>query len=146
MGGLRHLFLLLGVLGLQVAAQNESLTIDAVSSQIDDFLQVIQNGSLATRDTSSWFPSGCALAVGNPSSCKNLLAEVIQCSFINFTLPGQVSYPESTVYEYQESRYWSIFQATDTPNCRFVSVFYDPSLPFSSVSQIVSPPMTCDLE
>lgn len=73
---MRHLLLLLGVLGLEVAAQNETLTIGVVSSQIDDFLQLIQNGSLATRDTTSQQPYGCALAVSNPSSCDNLLAEV----------------------------------------------------------------------
>jgi hypothetical protein len=125
MGKMRHLFLLLSVLGLQVAAQDETLTIDAVSSQIDDFLQLIQNGSLATGNTSSLITSGCTLAVSNRFSCKNLLAEVIQCSFINFALPGQVSYPASTAYEYQESRYWSTFQSTDTPTCRFVSDFYE---------------------
>ncbi|KAH8769239.1 hypothetical protein BGZ57DRAFT_987095 [Hyaloscypha finlandica] len=103
---MRHLLHLLGLLGLEVAAQNEALTIDFVSSQIDDFLQLIQNGSLATRDTSSRQPSGCALA----------------CSFLNFARRGQVSFPESTVYEYQESRYWSIFQAADTPTCRFAPI------------------------
>jgi hypothetical protein len=127
MGNMRHLFLLLGVLGLQVVAQ--ALTVDNVSSQIDDFLQLIQNGSLAIGNISSWIPSGCALAVSSRSSCKNFLAEVMQCSFINFGLPGQVSYPESSVYEYQESRYWSTFQATDTPTCRFVSGFYKQKSP-----------------
>jgi hypothetical protein len=135
---MRHLLLLLGVLGLEVAAQNETLTIGVVSSQIDDFLQLIQNGSLATRDTSSRQPSGCALAVSHPSSRDNLLAEVIQCSFLNFALRGQVSFPESTVYEYQESRYWSVFQATDTPTCRFVSVFHEQKSPLSSVSSRLS--------
>jgi hypothetical protein len=126
---MRHLFLLLGVLGLQVAAQYETSTVETVSSQIDDFLQLIQNGSLATGYNNSLITYGCALAVSNRSSCKNLLAEVMQCSFINFALPGQVSYPESGVYEYQESRYWSTFQATDTPTCRFVSGFYEQKSP-----------------
>jgi len=128
-GKMRHLFLLLGVLGLQVVAQGETLTIDDVSSQIDEFLQLIQNGSLATEYNSSWITSGCTFAVSNLSSWKNLLAEIMQCSFINFALPGQVSYPESAVYEYQESRYWSTFQATDIPTCRFVSGFYERKSP-----------------
>ncbi|KAN0089830.1 FAD-binding domain containing protein [Hyaloscypha variabilis] len=105
MGNFRHLLLLLGLFGLEVAAQNETLTIAAVTSQIDEFLKLIQNGSLATREASS-LPTGCSLA----------------CSFINFALPGQVSFPDSITYEYQESRYWSYFQSTDTPTCRFAPV------------------------
>jgi len=74
MGNFRHLLLLLGLFGLEVAAQNETLTIAAVTSQIDEFLKLIQNGSLATREASS-LPTGCSLAVCNPSSRKDSVAE-----------------------------------------------------------------------
>lgn len=60
MGDIRLLFVVLGLWCWQVAAQNETLSIDIVSSQIDDFLQLIQNGSLDAR---SLLPSGCALTV-----------------------------------------------------------------------------------
>jgi len=33
-------------------------------------------------------------------------------------LPGTVSFPNSTVYEYEESRYWSQQQALTIPTCR----------------------------
>lgn len=68
---MRPHFLLLGVLGLQVAAQDEGLTIDIVSSQINDFLQSIRNGTLDARDASSKLPSTCALAVRRFNSTKH---------------------------------------------------------------------------
>jgi hypothetical protein len=76
MGKMRHIFLLLCALGLQVAAQNETLTIEAVSSQIGDFLQLSQKGPLAPGNTSPWILSGCTLAVSNRSSCKNLFVDL----------------------------------------------------------------------
>ncbi|KAH9209051.1 FAD binding domain-containing protein [Leptodontidium sp. 2 PMI_412] len=101
----RVFLLLVGIFGLQVASQNETLTIDEVSLQIDDFLQLIQNGSLSTRADSSrsLLPSGCSLA----------------CSFLSFALPGQIAYPGSTVYNFEESRYWSVQQQSNSPTCRF---------------------------
>lgn len=57
--------LLLGLSGLHVAAQNETWTIGEVSLQIEDFLQLIQNGSVSARGESAVrsLPAGCALAV-----------------------------------------------------------------------------------
>jgi hypothetical protein len=48
-------------------SQNTTLTLDDVDSQVSDFLQLIQNGSISTRGTSakSSLPSGCALAVSS---------------------------------------------------------------------------------
>ncbi|KAF8855560.1 FAD-binding domain-containing protein [Acephala macrosclerotiorum] len=105
MGNIHLLLALLGIWCWRAAAQNGIFSIYVVASQIDGFLQLIQNGSLSTGQTStgSLLPSGCALT----------------CSFLNFALPGQVSYPNSTIYQYEESRYWSVQQASDTPTCRF---------------------------
>ena len=57
--------LVLGLFGLEVIAQNATLSLGEVDSQVSDFLQLIQNGSVSTRGTSSrsLLPSGCALAV-----------------------------------------------------------------------------------
>jgi hypothetical protein len=59
------LVILLGVLGVRVAAQIQTLTLDVVRSQIDSFLKAIQDGSLNTPD--SFFNasslSSCELAV-----------------------------------------------------------------------------------
>jgi hypothetical protein len=66
MTGLSRLVLLVvGLLGFEVFAQNATLSLDDVDSQVSDFLQLIQNGSVSTRGTSSrsLLPSGCALAV-----------------------------------------------------------------------------------
>lgn len=116
-----HLLLvLLGPWYWHVAAQNETFSIDVVASQIDGFLQLIQNGSLGTGQTSTKsLLSGCALAVRTTFSCVGLKVDLLQCSFLNFALPGQLSYPNSTIYQYEESRYWSVQQASDTPTCRF---------------------------
>jgi hypothetical protein len=58
-------FLVLGLFGLEIVAQNATLSLDEVDSQVSEFLQLIQNGSISTRGTSSrsLLPSGCALAV-----------------------------------------------------------------------------------
>ena len=50
-------------------------------------------------------------------TCSCLLT--LQCGFLRFTLPQQLAYPDSTAYEFQESRYWSQQQALTEPSCRF---------------------------
>ncbi|RFU29595.1 hypothetical protein B7463_g6732, partial [Scytalidium lignicola] len=40
------------------------------------------------------------------------------CHALNSALPGEVAFPNSTVYDFEESRYWSVQQATTTPACR----------------------------
>lgn len=42
-----------------------------------------------------------------------------QCSFLSFALPDQIAYPGSTVYNFEESRYWSVQQQSNSPTCRF---------------------------
>lgn len=49
----------------------------------------------------------------------NIKAEYLQCSFLNFSLPGTITYPETPEYELEESQYWSVQQATASPICRF---------------------------
>jgi FAD/FMN-containing dehydrogenase len=34
-------------------------------------------------------------------------------------VPGQISYPNSTTYHHEESRYWSVQQESTLPTCRF---------------------------
>lgn len=46
-------------------------------------------------------------------------ADACQCGFLAFVLPEQLSYPNSEVYNYEESRYWSQQQALTEPACRF---------------------------
>lgn len=101
----------------QVLAQENGLTYEVVESRINSFRQ--SRNSASTAESSR--PSGCALAVRN-CLYKLLyikLTHVSQCSFLDFVLPGQVSFPNSTIYQYEESRYWSTQQASDEPICRF---------------------------
>jgi hypothetical protein len=58
--------LILSLFPFETVAQNNTFTITEVDSQVSDFLQLIQNGSISTRGTStrSLLPSGCTLAVG----------------------------------------------------------------------------------
>ena len=58
-------FLVLGLFGLEAVAQNATLSLGEVETQVSDFLQLIQNGSISARGTSSrsLLPTGCALAV-----------------------------------------------------------------------------------
>jgi hypothetical protein len=60
------ILLLLGAFGGKALALNETLSIDVVSSEVADFLQLLQNGSLSANagDVSQRsLPSGCSLAV-----------------------------------------------------------------------------------
>lgn len=122
MGISKFVGLFLGLFAFEVVAQNTTLTLNEVDSQVSDFLQLIQNGSISTRGTSSraLLPSGCALAVRliSKSTVANINADTSQCSFLNFALPGQISYPGSATYE-SENIYWSQQQASTDPTCRF---------------------------
>lgn len=46
-------------------------------------------------------------------------ANPYQCGFLEFAVPSQISYPNSTTYSVQESGYWSQQQALTEPTCRF---------------------------
>lgn len=46
-------------------------------------------------------------------------ADPSQCGFLDFALPSQISYPNSTTYSLEESGYWSQQQALTKPTCRF---------------------------
>jgi FAD/FMN-containing dehydrogenase len=46
-------------------------------------------------------------------------ADQSQCGFLEFALPSQISYPNSTTYSLEESGYWSQQQALTEPTCRF---------------------------
>ena len=52
----------LRLLVLDVAAQNDTLTLDEVQAQMSSFLNGVENGALSARGTDS-LPSGCSLAV-----------------------------------------------------------------------------------
>ncbi|PMD24518.1 FAD-binding domain-containing protein [Hyaloscypha hepaticicola] len=88
---------------LKVLGKDEPLSIEQVSAQISTFMKSGPTGTISTSVTSSSMLSGCALA----------------CSFLNFALPGEISYPNSTTYVYEESLYWSTQQAITSPTCRF---------------------------
>jgi len=94
-----QLFLPFLLVGLVAYSKQEAPSIDVVSSQISAFLHGSHNGTIQT----SFLPSGCVLA----------------CAFLNLALPGQVSYPESATYQFEESQYWSVQQASTLPTCRF---------------------------
>ncbi|KAM0517040.1 hypothetical protein ACHAPE_005152 [Trichoderma viride] len=51
-------------------------------------------------------------ASGPPSGCQ------LACGFLAFSLPSQLSYPNSSTYEFEESRYWAQQQALTRPTCR----------------------------
>jgi hypothetical protein len=116
------LLLLLGALSFEVAtARNATFTLDQVNAQVSSFLNGIQNGRLSSRGISprSFLPARCELAVRQPPFLENHLLRTEKCDFLNFTLPGRISYPQSPIYHYEESRYWSQQQAASAPTCRF---------------------------
>ncbi|KAF3909372.1 hypothetical protein AA313_de0200759 [Arthrobotrys entomopaga] len=73
-------------------------TLDEVQSQIESYRQQNTN-SLESRSV----PVGCWLL----------------CGFLGFILPHQLAYPNTTIYEFEESQYWSQQQALTKPACRF---------------------------
>ncbi|KAJ5709647.1 hypothetical protein N7493_009938 [Penicillium malachiteum] len=89
-------FLLLAASGVEVAAH----TLEQVEAQFSSYLQ---------RAGSDWLSTQGQLAVG----CR------LACGFLEFVLPSQISYPNSTTYTFEESRYWSQQQALTEPTCRF---------------------------
>ncbi|KAJ5525113.1 hypothetical protein N7494_011763 [Penicillium frequentans] len=88
--------LLLAAPGVEVVAY----TLDQVEAQFSSYLKLAENGRLSTRGQ---LPLGCTLA----------------CDFLDFALPSQISYPNSTIYSLEESGYWSQQQALTEPTCRF---------------------------
>ncbi|OBT52793.1 hypothetical protein VE04_06556 [Pseudogymnoascus sp. 24MN13] len=98
----------LGLLRLGVVAQDtpEIPTLDDVDAQLSAYLELVGNGTVATEGPqarSLTLPSGCDLA----------------CGFLGFSLKGQISYPGSLEYQFGESQYWSVQQASNEPTCRF---------------------------
>ncbi|UKZ78609.1 hypothetical protein TrVFT333_006355 [Trichoderma virens FT-333] len=83
---------------LHLGIASATYTLSDVKVQISSYLD--QNGTHTARSTP---PSGCQLA----------------CGFLNFALPQHVSYPQSSTYEFEESRYWSQQQELTRPSCRF---------------------------
>ncbi|KIN08813.1 hypothetical protein OIDMADRAFT_175526 [Oidiodendron maius Zn] len=77
-----------------------TFTLDDVSAQIASFQQDLANATLSSR---SGLLSGCSLA----------------CGFLDFALPSQISYPNSTAFELEQSHYWSQQQELTQPACRF---------------------------
>ncbi|KAF3923711.1 hypothetical protein ABW20_dc0104210 [Dactylellina cionopaga] len=73
-------------------------TLSEVQSQIESYREQNIDGTISSRSQ----PAGCWLL----------------CGFLAFTLPHQLSYPNSTIYEFEESRYWSQQQALTKPACR----------------------------
>ncbi|KFY18267.1 hypothetical protein V492_00033 [Pseudogymnoascus sp. VKM F-4246] len=98
----------LGLLRLGVVAQDtpKPLTLDDVDAQLSAYRELLENGTVAARGTefrSVTLPTGCELA----------------CGFLGFSLKGQISYPGSIEYQFGESQYWSVQQASNEPTCRF---------------------------
>ncbi|KAK2599014.1 hypothetical protein QQS21_005548 [Conoideocrella luteorostrata] len=75
-----------------------NLTLDDVEAQISSYLD--HNGTHVARPAPQF---GC----------------IIACGFLAFTRPGRLSYPDSPIYKFEESRYWSQQQAHTCPACRF---------------------------
>ncbi|KAH8816925.1 hypothetical protein F5884DRAFT_748400 [Xylogone sp. PMI_703] len=59
-----------------------------------------------------------AVDVRDPSSSPGTSSCVSACHGLDSALPGKVAFPNSTVYDFEESRYWSVQQASTTPACR----------------------------
>ncbi|KFY43930.1 hypothetical protein V494_01751 [Pseudogymnoascus sp. VKM F-4513 (FW-928)] len=98
----------LGLLRLGVVAQDtpKPPTLDDVDAQLSAYRELLENGTVAARGTefrSVTLPTGCELA----------------CGFLRFSLKGQISYPGSIEYQFGESQYWSVQQASNEPTCRF---------------------------
>ncbi|KAF3074195.1 Bifunctional solanapyrone synthase [Trichoderma lentiforme] len=85
---------------LHLGIASATYTLSEVKAQISSYLDQSQNGTHTTRSAP---PSGCQLA----------------CGFLDFALPQHVSYPQSVIYEFEESRYWSQQQELTRPSCRF---------------------------
>jgi hypothetical protein len=51
-------------------------------------------------------------------SVPHAYADPYQCGFLEFALPSQISYPNSTTYSLEQSGYWSQQQALTEPTCR----------------------------
>lgn len=82
--------------GFEVYAQNETLSIDAVSAQVSDFLQLIQNGSLsaAAGDVAQRsLPSGCSLAVSTDLTLSLFLRANIPRSVVSSISSPQGKWP-----------------------------------------------------
>ncbi|KFY02771.1 hypothetical protein O988_01920 [Pseudogymnoascus sp. VKM F-3808] len=98
----------LGLLRLGVVAQDvsEPPTLDDVDAQLSTYLALLGNGTVST-------PGSQARSVTLPSGCD------LACGFLGFSLKGQISYPGSIDYQFGESQYWSVQQASNEPTCRF---------------------------
>ncbi|EPS36796.1 hypothetical protein H072_9662 [Dactylellina haptotyla CBS 200.50] len=81
---------------LRVSATCAVYTLSEVQMQVEAYHE--QTSTIAPRT----LPSRCWLL----------------CGFLSFTLPKQLSYPNSTTYEFEESQYWSQQQALTRPACR----------------------------
>ncbi|TQV97831.1 hypothetical protein V2A60_006446 [Cordyceps javanica] len=73
-------------------------TLEGVKAEISAFLG--HNASQHTRAVSNF---GCDVA----------------CGFLAFSRPNSVAFPNSTIYDFQENRYWSQQQELTRPSCRF---------------------------
>ncbi|KAM0449678.1 hypothetical protein ACHAO4_007343 [Trichoderma viride] len=93
-----RLFGLVFPLLLRSGIVNAAYTLSEVKAQISSY-QAHHTAYTAAFTLSS----GCQLA----------------CGFLAFSLPSQLSYPNSSTYEFEESRYWAQQQALTRPTCRF---------------------------
>lgn len=102
-----------------VAAQNSSwinssIDLDIVRSHVSSFARE-NNETIGNREA----PSGCALAVSwHKYRFRHPSINTKQCSFLKYVLPTELSYPDDPAYQYEESQYWSVQQATTQPACR----------------------------
>jgi hypothetical protein len=98
---------------------DEPTSLKDVDLQISQFLEQPQ-ASLSVQSSvfnNSTKLSGCALNVRPPLIFIYRLI-VIQCAFLDAVTPGEISYPESPIYQ-SESQYWSAQQASVLPVCRY---------------------------
>ncbi|KAK6580611.1 hypothetical protein PZA11_006847 [Diplocarpon coronariae] len=89
--------------------KKKALSIETVATQMDEYLRMIGNGSSNARNVL-------------PGSKSPFGRCILACSFPDFTHPGQIAYPHDPVYEFEESQYWSVQQASASPICRFSPV------------------------
>ncbi|KAM3534913.1 hypothetical protein MY4038_001814 [Beauveria bassiana] len=83
---------------IAAVASFSPFTLDGVQADISSFL-----GLNSTQRSKSVSNLGCDVA----------------CAFLAITRPHAVAFPNSSIYDFQENRYWSQQQEFTRPSCRF---------------------------
>ncbi|OAQ99364.1 hypothetical protein LLEC1_01072 [Akanthomyces lecanii] len=106
---------------IAAAASFSPYTLDGVQADISSYLG--RNETQQARAVSNF---GCdvaipapATATSAPSSPAEADRSLKQCGFLAFSRPHTVAFPNSSIYDFQENRYWSQQQELTHPSCRF---------------------------